>query len=130
MPAKLGVPVTCTDIFGTAGSACLDGLRLPQPYAEKVTSLRHLAGEFTTEITMLIEVIADLLAGDRGYQVIQQLPGIGPVMRPAGIRWARQVYCPCHPGLEAGQGSGSSPSSGNTATRVAMIARSTRSAGS
>jgi transposase len=25
-------------------------------------------------------VIADLLAGDRGYQVIQQLPGIGPVL--------------------------------------------------
>ena len=29
---------------------------------------------------MLGEVIADLLAGDRGYQVIQQLPGIGPVL--------------------------------------------------
>jgi len=78
--AKLGVPVTCTDIFGKAGSAWLDGLRLPQPYAGKVTSLRHLTGELTTEITMLSEVIADLLAGDRGYQVIQQLPGIGPVL--------------------------------------------------
>jgi len=31
--AKLGVMVTCADIFGTAGSAWLDGLRLPQPYA-------------------------------------------------------------------------------------------------
>ena len=78
--AKLGVTVTCTDIFGTAGSAWLDQLRLPQPYAGKVTSLRHLAGELSTEITMLSEVIADLLAGDRGYQVIQQLPGIGPVL--------------------------------------------------
>ena len=29
---------------------------------------------------MLGEVIADLLAGDRGYQVIQQLPGIDPVL--------------------------------------------------
>jgi transposase len=29
---------------------------------------------------MLSEVIADLLAGERGYQVIQQLPGIGPVL--------------------------------------------------
>jgi transposase len=28
-------------------------------------------------------VIADLLAGDRGYQVIQQLPGIGPM--PAAV---------------------------------------------
>jgi transposase len=78
--AKLGVPVTCSDVFGVSGSAWLDGLRLPQPYAGKVTSLRHLAGELTTEITMLSEVTADLLAGDRGYQVIQQLPGIGPVL--------------------------------------------------
>jgi transposase len=78
--AKLGIPVTCSDIFGTAGSAWLDGLGLPQPYAGKVTSLRQLTGELTTEITMLSEVIADLLAGDRGYQVIQQLPGIGPVL--------------------------------------------------
>ncbi len=78
--AKLGVPVTCSDIFGTAGSAWLDGLRLPQPYAGKVTSLRHLAGELSTEITMLSAVIADLLAGHRGYQVIQQLPGIGRVL--------------------------------------------------
>jgi transposase len=77
--AKLGVPVTCTGIFGTAGSAWLDQLRLPQPYAGKVTSLRHLAGELTTEITMLSQVTASLLAGDPGYQVIQQLPGIGPV---------------------------------------------------
>jgi transposase len=78
--AKLGVPVTCTDIFGVAGSAWLDGLGLPQPYAGKVASLRHLTGELTGEITMLSEVIVDLLASDRGYQVIQQLPGIGPVL--------------------------------------------------
>ena len=78
--AKLGVPVTCTDIFGAGGSAWLDGLGLPQPYAGKVTSLRHLTGELTTEITMLSAVIADPLAHHRGYQVIQQLPGIGPVL--------------------------------------------------
>jgi transposase len=78
--AKLGIPVTCTDIFGVAGSAWLDGLGLPQPYAGKVTSLRQLTGELSAEITMLGEVIADLLAGDRGYQVIQELPGIGPVL--------------------------------------------------
>jgi hypothetical protein len=28
----------------------------------------------------LVREIADLLAGDRGYEVIQQLPGIGPVL--------------------------------------------------
>ena len=78
--AKLGIAVTHSDIFGTGGQAWLDGLQLPQPYAGKVTSLRQLTGELTTEITMLSDVIGDLLAGDRGYQAIQQLPGIGPVL--------------------------------------------------
>ena len=78
--AKLGIAVTCSDLFGTWGSAWLDGLPLPQPYAGKVTSLRQLIGELTTEITMLSEVLADLLAGHDGYRVIQRLPGIGPVL--------------------------------------------------
>jgi transposase len=29
---------------------------------------------------LLLAWIADLLTGDRGYQVTQQLPGIGPVL--------------------------------------------------
>jgi transposase len=33
-----------------------------------------------TEIAMLSGVIAGRLAGDPGYQVIRQLPGIGPVL--------------------------------------------------
>ena len=57
-----------------------DGLGLPQPYAGKVLSLRQLTGELSAEITMLSDVIADLLAGHRGYQAIQVLPGIGPVL--------------------------------------------------
>src|SRR5215472_18088536 len=43
--AKLGIPVTRSDIFGPGGSIWLDGLDLPQPYAGKVASLRQLAGE-------------------------------------------------------------------------------------
>ena len=78
--AKLGIAVTCSDLFGAGGRQWLDGLKMPQPYAGKVTSLRQLTGELGTEIAMLSEVTADLLAGDRGYQVIQQLPGIGPVL--------------------------------------------------
>ena len=58
----------------------IDLHRQPQPYAGKVTSLRQLTGELSAEITMISEVIADLLAGDRGYQVIVALPGIGPVL--------------------------------------------------
>jgi transposase len=78
--AKLGVPVTHSDIFGASGSQWLDELNLPQPYAGKVCSLRQLIGWLDAEIAMFTDVITELLAGDRGWQVIQQLPGIGPVL--------------------------------------------------
>src|SRR5439155_638715 len=58
----------------------LDGLDLPQPYAGKVASLRQLNAELTGEITLLEQVIGDLLAGHEGYRAIQALPGIGPVL--------------------------------------------------
>src|SRR6201997_5840748 len=61
--AKLGIPVTCTDIFGVHGQAWLDELPMPQPYAGKVASLRQLAGTLSAEITLLDTVLGDLLAG-------------------------------------------------------------------
>ncbi len=78
--AKLGIPVTHSDIFGVHGQAWLDELKLPQPYAGKVASLRMLAGELTREISLLELVTADLLGRHDGYLAIQKLPGIGPVL--------------------------------------------------
>ena len=63
--AKLGIPVTCSDLFGVHGQAWLDELKLPQPYAGKVASLRELAGELTAEIGLLEQVLGDLLPGMR-----------------------------------------------------------------
>ena len=80
MLAKLGIPVTCTDIFGVWGNTWLDGLELGQPDAGKVASLRALAGELTAEITVLEAAIADLLEHHDGYHAIRTLPGIGPVL--------------------------------------------------
>jgi transposase len=78
--AKLGIAVPCTDIFGGFGSAWLDGLDLPQPYAGKVDSLRQLMAAVTGEVTLTEQVTGDLLAGHEGYHAIQDLPGIGPVL--------------------------------------------------
>ena len=78
--AKCGVAVRHSDIFGRQGSAWLDGLVLPQPYAGKVASLRALSGVLDGEITRLGQQAAGMLAGDRGYAAIRQLPGIGPVL--------------------------------------------------
>jgi transposase len=78
--AKLGVPVTWTDIFGVWGSTWLGELPLPQPYAGKLASLRGLAAQLTTEITLLEKVIADLLEHHDAYHALQDLPGIGKTL--------------------------------------------------
>ena len=78
--AKLGIQVTCSDIFGAWGTQWLDELPLPQPYSWKVASLRQLISWLTSEITVLEQVTADLLAGHDGYRAVQELPGIGPVL--------------------------------------------------
>ena len=77
--AKCGIPVTCSDIFGRGGGIWLDGLQLPQPYAGKIASLRALIGVLDSEITRLEQQAASMLAGDKGYAAVRQLPGIGPV---------------------------------------------------
>jgi transposase len=83
--AKLGIPVTCSDLFGAWGSAWLDGLALPQPYAGKVASLRELIGWLTTEIGLLDAVIADLLGSYRPYYAVRALPGLGPVLAAVAV---------------------------------------------
>jgi len=83
--AKLGIPVTCSDLFGAWGSAWLDGLRLPQPYAGKVASLRELTGWLTTEIGLLDAVIADLLGSYQPYHAVRALPGLGPVLAAVAV---------------------------------------------
>jgi transposase len=78
--AKLGIAAGCSDIFGRWGTAWLDSLPLPPPYAGKMASLRYLIGVLGAEIDAQSAAIAGLLAGHAGYRAIQQLPGIGPVL--------------------------------------------------
>ena len=95
--AKLGIPVTCTGIFGVWGNTWLDGLPLPQPYQGKVASLRTLIAGLGTEIALLDAVIADLLERHDGYHAVQVLPGIGPVLAAvivAEIGDVRRFSCP------------------------------------
>jgi transposase len=78
--AGAGIPVTYSDIFGRGGGIWLDGLPLPQPYAGKIASLRALIAVLDGEIARLEDQAAGMLAGDKGYAAIRQLPGIGPVL--------------------------------------------------
>jgi len=78
--AKCGIAVTHSDIFGRGGGIWLDQLVLPAPYAAKVASLRALMAVLDGEIARLGQQAADLLAGDKGYAAVRELPGIGPVL--------------------------------------------------
>jgi transposase len=78
--AKLGVPVTHPDIFGTGGGLWLDQLVLPAPYAAKVASLRALIAVLDGQIARLGQEAAGMLAGDKGYAAVRELDGIGPVL--------------------------------------------------
>jgi transposase len=77
--ARCGIAVRHSDVFGRSGSAWLDQLVLPQPYAGKVASLRALTGVLDGEIARLETQAAGLLDGDKGYAAVRELPGIGPV---------------------------------------------------
>jgi len=83
--AKLGICVPCSDLFGAYGSAWLDGLRLPQPYAGKVGSLRQLIGWLNGEIRLFDEVIGDFLGDYPPYQAVLRLPGLGPVLGAVAV---------------------------------------------
>ena len=83
--AKLGIPVPCSDLFGSFGLAWLDGLDLPQPYAGKVTSLRQLTAWLTSEVSMLEEVTADFIGDWPPYRAVLALPGIGPVLGAVAV---------------------------------------------
>jgi len=78
--AKQGVPVAVSDLFGVGGQQLLDRLALDAPCAARVDSLRRLIDAFTYEIDVLAKRIAGNPHDHRGYQAIQAIDGVGPVL--------------------------------------------------
>jgi transposase len=78
--AKCGVAVLMSDLFGGAGTAVLDRLELPAPYAARVASLRRVMDGLDFEIGVFAGVVRGRLARDPGYTAVQAIPGIGPVL--------------------------------------------------
>jgi transposase len=77
--AKEGALPVVTDIFGPAGTRQLDHLELGVPFARRVRSLRELIGHYDREIAALERDIHMHCKGDRGYQAVQAINGIGRV---------------------------------------------------
>jgi hypothetical protein len=78
--AKCGVQVLMSDLFGVAGTALLDGLELPAPYAARIASLRRLIDDLDFEIDLFAGMVRGRMVREPGYTALQNIPGIGPTL--------------------------------------------------
>lgn len=78
--AKAGVLIAASDLFGSGGRKRLTMVPLGAAYAERVRSLLELIDVLDAHETRFAGIIAKRLTDHRGYQAIQQMPGIGPVL--------------------------------------------------
>jgi transposase len=78
--AKCGVQVLMSDLFGVAGTALLDELDLPAPYAARIGSLRRVMDLLDFEIDVFSNLVRGRLARDPAYTAVQTIPGIGPTL--------------------------------------------------
>jgi transposase len=76
--AKCGIAVPMSDLFGVGGTALLDRLDLPKPYAARIASLRRVMDLLEFEIDVFTKLAKNRLATDPGYTAVQTIPGIGP----------------------------------------------------
>jgi transposase len=78
--AKCGVQVLMSDLFGVAGTALLDGLNLPAPYAARIASLRRLMDDLDFEVDLFAGMVRGRMVREPGYTALQNIPGIGPTL--------------------------------------------------
>jgi transposase len=88
--AKQGVKVAVSDLFGVGGQRLLDELELDAPFSARVGSLRRLIDAFTFEIDILTKHTSVQLDTHPGFQAIQAIRGVGPVLGAGDVtRFAR-----------------------------------------
>jgi transposase len=77
--AKNGIIPCRGDMWGPGGTAQFDALQLPDAYQNRLGVLRDLIAVYDREITVLDRDIHIALRGDRGYQAVQAIFGVGRV---------------------------------------------------
>jgi len=77
--AKQGLHLPVKELFGPRGRAELAAAPLDRAYRARLNAYLRIVDVLDTEIVMADGWIAARLTRDAGYQVIQQIPGIGPV---------------------------------------------------
>ncbi len=78
--AKEGILPTLDDTFGRGGRSLLEQMRFEGAYALRVTSLLELLDRYVGELIVVEAELAARLGDHTGYQAIQAITGVGPIM--------------------------------------------------
>jgi transposase len=78
--AKQGVHLAVSDLFGVGGRQLLAAAPLDSAYRLRVNALVRLIDALEFEIDAVGGPLRAGLAGHAGYQAVQALPGVGPVL--------------------------------------------------
>lgn len=78
--AKHGLHPPVADLWGPGGTRYLDELHLEDAYTIKIESLRDLVELFDREVAMVEQETRRRLAEHDGYQAIQAISGVGPIL--------------------------------------------------
>jgi transposase len=74
------VAVPMSDLFGVSGRELLATAALAVESRSRVESLLRVIGALDFEIDTFAKLVAGRLRTDPGYQAIQQIPGVGPIL--------------------------------------------------
>ena len=78
--AGAGVAVPMSDLFGLGGRQLLAATRLTVESRSRVDSLLRVITALDFEIDLYARLVGGRLRADPGYQAIQQIPGVGPIL--------------------------------------------------
>jgi transposase len=90
--AKAGVLIGVSDLFGVTGRQRLAKVPLGPAYAQRVNSLLELIDMLDSHEARFAAMIAARLSTHRGYQAIQELPGVGPTLAAVFVAEIGDVY--------------------------------------
>jgi transposase len=80
VPAKQGIHIPVSDLFGVGAAQLLQAAPLDDAYRRRVDSLLALIGGYDAQIAVFTGLAATALTGHPGYRAIQAISGIGPVL--------------------------------------------------
>src|SRR5262245_26153228 len=78
--AKEGIRPTLDDMFGPGGRALIDQMPSDGAYGLRVRSLLELLDHYAGELVVVEAELAHRLADHPGYEAIQAIKGVGPIM--------------------------------------------------